>query len=187
MKRTILVFSLVVALLHSRPLGAPLESSRCHLFVDYENIWTLEMVQDGKDKRTPILNIITFTPGEWGFRPEQVQIVNKKGKQAKFKYFSLDTGVPEEPYRTKYVNILGNSFIGLDLQGKFDDFGELSQVTIDLGESRFELELLDCAQFDAWAEKINRINFESPDVKEDFYLLKIEPLGRRGPIPKGRR
>lgn len=163
---------------------APVDSSRCHIFIEYENIWTLEMVKDGAGKRTPILNAITFTPGEWDFRPRQVHLSSKKGKKAKFKRFSMDTGNPEDPILMNYIKILGNSHIGLDLKGKFDDFGELSQVLIDLGEYRFELQGVDCAEFDQLAEKINKVNFDSPEVKEDFYLLKIEPIGRKGPRPK---
>ena len=74
--------------------------------------------------------------------------------------------------------VLGNSFIGLELLGSFNDFAEPASVLIDLGESRFELQSVDCAKFERLAEKINRINLDSPDIREDFEVLEINPLGR---------
>ena len=74
--------------------------------------------------------------------------------------------------------VLGNSFIGLELLGSFNDFAEPASVSIDLGENRFELKSVDCAEFERLAEKINRINVDSPDVREDFEVLEINPLGR---------
>lgn len=162
-------------------------SSRCHIFVDYENIWTLEMVQDSDGKRIPILNVITFQEGEQDLRPRQIHLFNQKGKEAKVKKFSLDTGIPDEPYATNFIKVLERSFIGLDLKGNFDDFGEPSQVDIDLGELRFQLQATTCEEFEILAEKINNINVDSPDIKEDFYLLKIEPIGKKELRPKERR
>lgn len=162
----------------------PLETSRCHLFIDNENIWTLEMVQSGGGDRIPILNIITLTKGEWDLRPEHIQIYNKKGKKAEIKKFSMDTGIPDEPYLMDYLKVLGNSFIGLDLKGDFGDFAEPSRIAIDLGEQRFELQSTDCLQFDNIAEKINGVNVDSPNIKEDFYVLKIEHTGKKQPKPR---
>ena len=39
--------------------------SACHAFVDFENIWTIELIRSRDENITPILNIITFTKGEW--------------------------------------------------------------------------------------------------------------------------
>ena len=171
----------------SLPADKSPASSRCHIFVDYENIWTLEMVQDSDRKRTPILNVITFQEGEQALRPRQVHLFNQKGKEAKVKKFSLDTGVPDEPYTTNFIKVLDRSFIGLDLKGNFGDFAEPSQVDIDLGELRFELQAIDCEEFEILAEKINNINVDSPDIKEDFCLLKIEHVGKKELKAKGRR
>ena len=178
---------LATSLSASPPVDPYPDSSRCHVFVDHENIWTLEMVQDSDQKRTPILNIITFTEGSWSFRPRQLHLFNQKGKKAKYGRFSLDTGVTEKPYVTNFLRILGNSFIGLDLKGNFVDFSELSQVSIDLGEMRFELQPIDCDEFEILAEKINHVNVDSPDIKEDFYLLKIDSIGKKALRPEGRR
>jgi hypothetical protein len=162
-----------------QPAGKKVDRSRCHIFVDYQNIWTLEMVQSQEGKRVPILNIITFTEGQWEFKPPQIKILNRKGRAAQIKKFSIDTGIAEEPYETPTLKVLGNGFIGVDLIGDFDDFGEPTQVVIDLGDVRFELEPMECLEFDMLAEQINKVNFDSPQVREDFDVLKIPHLGKR--------
>ena len=165
-------------------LDKTVRASSCHAYIDYENIWTLEIVRTQNDEAVPILNIITFTPGEWDFRPEQVHVFDKEGSKAEVKHFSIDTGIKGDPYNTKYLKVLGNSFIGLDVLGKFKDFEQSPYVAIDLGRSRFDLQPLDCLRFEAIAEQINKINFNSPNIQEDFDILRIEHVGRKGPRPK---
>ena len=159
------------------------EQSRCHCFIDYENIWTFEMVQSQEGKRTPILNIITFTPGQWDLKPSEIHIWNSKKKEARVQKFSMDTGIADEPYVTSTLKVLGNGFIGLDLIGDFDEFAEPSSVAIDLGENRFELKPMDCLEFDMLAEQINKVNVDSPKIKEDFDVLKLEAIGAKTARP----
>ena len=162
----------------------PAESSACHAFVDFENIWTVELIRSRDEEITPILNIITFTKGEWDLRPDQIHIFNRKGKEARIKRFAMDTGVPGDAYKSNYLRVLGNSFIGVDLEGKLKDFPTSPRVTIDLAHHRYELQPLDCQAFDNLADRVNKINFNSPDIREDFDLIKIPHLGRRLPRPK---
>ncbi len=159
-------------------------ASACHAFVDFENIWTVELIRSRDENVTPILNIITFTKGEWDLRPDQIHIFNRKGKEARIKRFALDTGVPGDAYKSNYLKVLGNSFVGVDLEGKLKDFPSSPRVTIDLAHHRYELQPLDCEAFDNLAGRINKINFNSPDIREDFDLIKIPHLGRRLPRPK---
>lgn len=161
-------------------------ASACHAFVDFENIWTVELIRSRDENITPILNIITFTKGEWDLRPDQIHIFNRKGKEARIKRFAIDTGVPGDAYKSNYLKVLGNSFVGVDLEGKLKvkDFPTSPRVTIDLAHHRFELQPLDCEAFDNLAHRINKINFNSPDIREDFDLIKIPHLGRRLPRPK---
>lgn len=161
-------------------------ASACHAFVDFENIWTVELIRSRDEEITPILNIITFTKGEWDLRPDQIHIFNREGKEARIKRFALDTGVPGDAYKSNYLKVLGNSFVGVDLEGKLKvkDFPTSPRVTIDLAHHRFELQPLDCEAFDNLAVRINKINFNSPDIRDDFDLIKIPHLGRRLPRPK---
>lgn len=96
----------------------------------------------------------------------------------------MDTGVAGEPYTMRFLKVLGNSFIGLDLDGEYDDFAEPARVIIDLGDHRFKLQAVKCSEFELLAEKINQVNFDSPDIPEDFEVLKIEFLGTQGPRPE---
>jgi hypothetical protein len=180
----LLFISLSAPVAGQTPETAKLEPSRCHIFIDYQNIWTLEMVEGSKGGRVPILNIITFTKGEWELRPQQIHIHNKRGREARIERFSIDTGIADEPYLTPVLRVLAFSFIGVDLVGQFKDYEEPHRVTIDLGDDRFELVPVPCLEYDTLAEKINGLNFESPDIREDFAVLKLEPRGRKSARPK---
>lgn len=160
----------------------PPESSGCHVFIDDQNIWTLEVIQARDGDIVPIVNIITFSPGEWDFRPREIRLYNGD-QEVRAEKFSMDTGVPDEPYLMEYLRVLGNSFIGLDLLGDFGDFAEPSQVVIDLGEDRFQLEPIDCMDFETLAGKIDQINFNSPNLWDDFDVLNIEFMGEKIPLP----
>jgi hypothetical protein len=184
MKKLLLSYALFLvaaALQAQSPPKATLQPSRCHVFIDQENIWTLEMVENENGTIIPILNIITFSPGRWEFRPEQIHIFDATSKEAEVEGFSMETGLPDEPFVTKYFTVLGNSFIGLDLLGSFHNFSEPTTVFLELGENQFQLKSIDCMDFEMLAEKINRINVDSPDIQEDFNVLQIEPLGEMGP------
>ena len=155
------------------------EVSRCHAFIDDQNIWTVEILEDPKGEIVPILNIITFSLGGWDFRPQEIYIYNQQGEEAVVERFSMYTGVPGEDYLMQYLKIRGDSFIGLDLLGQFDEFSEPTRIAIDLGEDRFQLEALDCIDYDALVEKIDRINVDSPNLWEDFDVLQIKFLGEK--------
>jgi hypothetical protein len=164
------------------PQRQPPESSRCHVFIDDQNIWTLEILVQRSGAIVPIVNIITFSPGEWDFRPREIRLY-KGDQEARAQKFSMDTGVPDEPYTMEYLRVLGHSFIGLDLLGDFDDFAEPTQIVIDLGEDRFQLEPVECMDFETLAGKIDQINFNSPNLWDDFEVLQIEFMGQKMPLP----
>jgi hypothetical protein len=155
------------------------EKSRCHVFIDYQFIWTLEMVQGESEAAIPVVNIVTFTKGQWDLRPEQVHLFADRRREAKIKRFSIDTGVAGEPYVVQYMKVLGESFIGIDLIGEFQGFEELSKVYFDLGDNRFLLEPIDCFQYETLVGKINQVNFDSPDLRQDYSVLKVSLYGKR--------
>ena len=161
------------------PNPAAMQGSGCHLFIDYQFLWTLEIVSNPGGGPIPILNIITFDTGEWDFRPVQIHILSNTGTEAKVERFSIDTGVPGEPYIVHYLKVLGNSFIGMDLKGDFEGYDQVKEVSIELGDTRFVLEPIDCLEYENVAQKINLINYESPNIREDYEVLKIEFKGKR--------
>ncbi len=163
------------------------KASRCHVYVDLEYIWTFEMVEEPRGGNTPILNIITFGEEEEPLRPEQINIYDSKGRRAKVEKFSIDTGVDGDPYVTSFLTVLGSSFIGMDLEGEFSNFPQPERVSIELGESEFQMQAVDCLDFEGLAEKIDQINFNSPNIQEDFEVLEIRRFGTKAPRRKGRR
>jgi hypothetical protein len=163
------------------------DSSKCHAFIDYKSIWSLEIVEDFDKPPVPILNVITFTDDEAPLRPEQIHIYNRQGKRAEIKRFAIDTGVAGDPYITNFLKVLGNSFFGMDLTGDFTDFQEPTQVSIELGEYEYQLQAVACLDFEALAQQVDKINVNSPDIREDFSVLKIPHLGKKGPRKRGRR
>jgi hypothetical protein len=188
MKKSSLLVPLILAILfcggfaavHSQGQTETAEAmkSRCHVFVDYQFIWTVEMVE-GEYGIVPVVNIITFSKGQWDLRPEQIHLHKNRRREAEIERFSIDTGVAGEPYEVPYLKVLGESFIGMDLIGEFDGFEELSKVYIDLADNRFVLEAVDCFQYETLVGKINQINFDSPDLRQDFSVLKLRLHGRR--------
>jgi hypothetical protein len=182
MKKALLLVCLVSTNLLGQP--AELQKSRCHVFIDYQFIWTLEMVEGENDTIIPVVNIVTFAKGQWDFRPEQVHLLADRGREAKIERFAIDTGVAEDPYVVQYLKVLGESFIGMDLEGEFQGFEELSQVYIDLADSRFVLEAIDCFQYETLVGKINQVNFDSPDLRQDYSVLKLGLHGKREALRK---
>jgi len=157
----------------------PPKSSACHVFIDNQFIWTLEVTRTASGSPAPILNIITFIEGQWDLRPSQIHLVNDHKREAEIEKFSIDTGIIEDPYYLRYLKVQGGSFIGLDLLGDFEGFEALRQVVIELGDSRFTLEPVDCLDFETIAQQINQINFDSPDIRQDYEVLHIELRGHR--------
>lgn len=154
-------------------------ASSCFVFVDAQYIWTLEVVAAPDNRPVPILNIVILTRGEWDFRPIQISLINMEGRTADVKRFSMNTGVEGEPYLTNYLKVLGNNFIGVDLIGEFEDFRQLSEVSIELGKDIFRLAPVHPDAYEMLASRINQINVDSPDIREDFQVLGINLLGER--------
>ena len=178
------LFSLFTGLVLCASLSAQPNSgdipavSNCHIFVDEQNIWTLEMIEE-----TPVLNFITLSQGRWDFAPAQVHIYDQNDNQARVERFSMDRGDGESIIRI-FLRVLGKSFMGVDLVGEFEGFGEPKRVLIDLGRDRFVLQPISCGNFDALAQKIDRINVNSPDIFQDFQILQITPMGDRDRRPE---
>lgn len=155
------------------------EGTCCHVFIDYQFIWTLEMVPDSTGHPTPVLNIITLVEGEWDFRPRDIHIRNAAGREARVERFAVDTGVPGEPFFTPYLKVHGDSFIGIDLVGDFSAFAEPASVIIDLDRFRFRLQPVDRLEFENIVQQVSQINLESPDIRDDYRILGIDLRGRR--------
>jgi hypothetical protein len=166
-------------IVNAQPALETPESSACHIFIDYQFIWTLEVVKNVSGKPVPILNIITFPKGQWDLRPTNIHIFNERRQEAEIEKFSIDTGVPDEPYIVRYLKVHGDSFIGMDLVGDFENFETPAKVTIELGDSDFTLVPVDRLEFENLAQRIDQINYDSPDIRQDFEVLQIPFKGKR--------
>lgn len=162
-----------------------LDRSKCHVFIDYRIIWTVEVAQEFNQAPVPILNIITFEAKESPLKPAQIHLYDAQGRTAEVKKFAIETGF--EPYITNFLKVLSSSFIGLDLEGEFEGFAEPERVVIELGETEYTLQAVDCLDYGMLAEQINKVNYDSPDIREDFDLLHIPHIGSKGLVKKGRR
>ena len=180
---------LVVLLIGLQPAPEPrlekLDRSRCHVFIDYRIIWTVEVAEEFNQAPVPILNIITFEAKEAPLKPQQIHLYDAQGRTAEVKKFAIETGF--EPYKTNYLKVLTSSFIGFDLEGDFEGFAEPERIVIELGETEYTLQAVDCLDYEMLAEQINKVNFDSPDIREDFDLLRIPHIGSKGLVKKGRR
>jgi hypothetical protein len=162
----------------ARGVGEP-SPSACHIFIDHQFIWTLEILRSPGGRTTPVLNIVTLAAGQWDLRPRDLHLINEQNREAEIGRFSLDTGVTDDPYYLHYLKVQGNSFIGMDLIGDFQGFERLREAVIELEEIRFTLEPIDCLEFERVAHQINQINYDSPDIREDFEVLRIPFRGKR--------
>ena len=182
----VLLFVLLAGLQPApEPRLEKLDRSKCHIFIDYRIIWTVEVAEEFNQAPVPIVNIITFEATEAPLRPEQIHLYNATGRTAEVKKFAIETGF--EPYITNYLKVLSSSFIGFDLEGDFEGFSEPERVVIDLAETEYTLQAVDCLDYEKLAEQINKVNYDSPDIKEDFDLLHIPHIGSKGLVKKGRR
>ena len=173
------VFSLLLLCLSVNPVfGA--EASRCHAFVDYDFIATLEVVRN-RTAVTPIFNIVALASGDWEIAPSQMEIVDDRGKTRKVGTFSFDSGDPDNPYSSPYLEVRGGQFAGVDLVGDFDGVTALSKVDLDVGEDTLTLQPMDCSEFEKLADQIGQLEIGSADMIAAFSVLNIPLLGTRTP------
>ncbi len=158
-------------------------SGRHLIYAQYDFIFTFEFTAQNE----PILNIVHFTDQALPLRAQNILLVDDQGREVKVDRIILETGDSADPYLTPIMKILPNSFIGLVLKGKFDAVKGFKSVAVQLGNLLFHLDAVSAPAFDGAAEKINKMNFDSPDVREDFRVVKMDFLGRKEPASAPRK
>ncbi len=68
------------------------------------------------------------------------------------------------------------------LQPEFAEEKELIGVAVTLESEEFSLIALSSFDFENLALKLNRLNLRSPDLKDDWRVLKLTTLGTRAPV-----
>jgi len=152
-------------------------TSQCLAFVDYDFVWTLELVRE-QDGTTPIFNAICLSRGQWELEPGEIRLYLGKD-ELRATDFSIDSGDPGNPHLTKYLGIRGPDFVGVDLIGDFKELEVLSKAMIELGKDRFILDPLDCSDYDALLDKLSQLDLGSTSQVDHFEALGIKLFGRR--------
>jgi hypothetical protein len=154
--------------------AAPLDRSSYFAFVDKEFLFTIEFVKPG----VPLFNFVSLVDKENNLLAKQVRMTfdNRKVPGT---FFVVDTGDPKEPIIVPSVRMKPKSSFGVRLQGDFGNSMEAWGVSITVGEEDFRLVPLTSFEFENLALKINRLNMSSPDLSDDWRVLKLENLGSR--------
>jgi len=173
-----LALLLSILVLASGPAARAAEPSRCLAFVDYDFIWTLEVVKT-KAGQTPILNAVALGAGEWELQPRQIHLLAAGGTEYKVESFSFDSGDQKNPFTAPYFKVRGGEFAGIDMVGDFSKLDLLEAVQIDFPRERFVLQTVNCDTFDELAGQIGQIEIGSGNMTEVFRLLNIPLLGSR--------
>jgi hypothetical protein len=172
---SVCVFFIWFSTLPAQP--AVLKNSSCLIFVDYDFIWTLELIKEKKNT-TPVFNAVCLHRGQWELEPAEVRLFRGE-VEYEVKNFSIDSGDPKKPYITRYLGMRGPDSVGVDLVGDFGRLDGLSEAVIELGRDRFILEALDCKEYDAKMDKIIELDMDGGNQVDDFQELGIQLFGRR--------
>ena len=145
-------------------------------FVDGEYIFTIEVVKPG----TCILNFVSLIDQEEKLEAKNVVLFLGNRKVAA-KLFFVESGPGQEPIPVSSLQMHPRSSFGFRLQGSFGDATELHGAEIKLEPELFRLAPLSEFDFETLVRKVNRINLESPDFRDDYRVLKLDDIGKRSP------
>ena len=157
----------------AKPPATP-EKGACFAFVDRDYIFTVEVVSPG----VPLFNFVSMTDDEYHLNAGQVRLTLGIRK-APAKFFVVDTGDPKEPLITPSLRMRPRSAFGVRLQGEFESAKEIFGATVRIGNEDLKLVPLSSFDFENLALKVNRLNLESPDFRDDWRVLKLEVMGSR--------
>jgi hypothetical protein len=163
----------------TREPGKPLERSAFLAFVDRDFIFTVEVVKPG----VPLFNFVSMSDKEFNLLAKNVRLTLENRKVPGL-FFLVDTGNPKEPMIVPSVRMRPRSSFGVRLQGEFGQEKELLGATVRIGDEDLKLVPLASFDFENLALKVNRINLESPDFRDDWAILKLEVIGIRGPAAR---
>ncbi len=159
----------------------PLDKSRYFAYVGRDFIFTVEVVQPG----VPIFNFVSLEETEHNLLAKQIRLT-LENRKAPGTYFMVDTGDPKEPVIVPSVHVRPKSSFGVRLQGEFGEEKELLGVSVQIDNQDFKLVPLSSFDFENLALKVNRLNLNSPDLDDDWRVLKLENMGTRSPATRRR-
>jgi hypothetical protein len=148
-------------------------------FVDRDFIFTVEMVGPG----VPLLNFVSMSDEEKVLSAKLVRLT-LENRKAPALAFLVDTGDPKEPITIPSITMRPRSSFGVRIKGDFGSEREVLGVILRVGTEDFRLAPLTSLAFENLVIKVNRINLNSPDFRDDWQAVKLEVLGSRMPAPR---
>jgi hypothetical protein len=160
--------------------GAEPQPTRHHfIFLDQEFILTLELVRPG----IPIFNFINLGNGTFQLPATDIRMISGI-KLFRPELFDVETSNRQDPLRVGSLKVRPHSSFGVTLKGNLESVQEIDRVTVELGLNRFEMQAISLPEFESLSRKIAQLNLISPDIREDFRVLELKPLGTRKQIPR---
>ena len=159
--------------------AADLEKSAYFAFVDRDFIFTVEMVNPG----VPLLNFVSMADEQKILSAKLVRL-SLENRKAPAQAFLVDTGDPKDPITIPSVTMRPRSSFGVRIQGDFGAEREVLGVTLRVGTEDFKLVPLTSLAFENLVIKVNRINLNSPDFRDDWQAVKLDVIGSRMPAPR---
>jgi hypothetical protein len=182
---SVLWFALAVSQLPPGTLGVPQSPARSNpsdksayfAFADREYIFTIEVVAPG----IPLINFISMSDQENNLLAREVRLT-LENRKVPGKFFLVETGDAKQPVILPSLRMHPRSSFGMRLQGEFGEVRELSGAVVRIGLEDFKMAPLTSFEFESLVLKANRINLGSPDITDDWRVLKLEVLGSRVPV-----
>jgi hypothetical protein len=171
-------FSFLYPLAHAD--NPSLEKSSCFAFADHEYIFTLEIVKPG----VPILNFVSMTDRDMSLLAKNIRLTFENHTVVA-QALATEAGDFQQPIARTAFAMRPKSSFGVRIDGDFGQAKELWGAAIRLGDEDFKLVPLSSSDFEALVQKVNRLNLRSPDISEDWRVLRLQPLGTRSPARKG--
>jgi hypothetical protein len=170
---TLLLF-LMPALGSQANAGEKLEKSPYFAYVGREFIFTIEVVKPG----VPLLNYVSMTDHREKLQAKNI-ILTLGNRRAAARLLHIETDRYQESIVVPTTGMNPRSSFGFRLEGNFGDAEELYGAEIILGETEFTLFPLSKFDFETLVRKVDRLNLQSPDFRDDFRVLKLDLIGKR--------
>jgi len=149
-------------------------SGKYFVFVDYDYIFTLELVEN----KVPILSFANITDKRLQLSPGGI-LLYMRGRRYPVRFLVMDTGNDREHVTIPSTKMYGHSSFGYALKGDFDGMQKLDKVSVKVLGEVLQFEPVSRNEFEVLAAKINRINLASPDIRDDYRVLRIPIKGKR--------
>jgi hypothetical protein len=160
----------------------PLQKSAFFAFVDRDYIFTVELVKPG----VPLLNFVSTTNEEARIYARDIRL-DLDNRKVAAKLLTVETGDFQHPMSIASIAVHPRSSFAVRIEGDFGNAPQFYGAALRIGGEEFQLVPLSSFDFEALVLKVNRLNLGSPDFRDDWRVLQLEPLGSRSAARKRER